>query len=63
MFLKRSDSAKAKHRLFINTLFAARPRQSIVCPRCGLEQGSEHDFCCACGTVFFFLDETDRYCV
>ncbi len=46
-----------------NTIFSTRPKHGIVCPLCGMEQSREQDYCCSCGSVFIFLDETNRFCM
>jgi rRNA maturation endonuclease Nob1 len=58
--LKKPSISGRKKRA--HTVFSTRPEHAIVCPGCGIASPRELDFCSSCGTMFIFLDETNRFC-
>ncbi|MCL2672032.1 MAG: hypothetical protein FWF10_08345 [Clostridiales bacterium] len=59
---KQPNMRQETHKkIFFNPVFFTRPRHAIICPRCGAVQSREQDYCCACKTAFYFLDETSKY--
>ena len=57
-----SSDNKTKKKAIVNSIFATRPQQIIICPNCKEALPIEYNSCFSCGVNFIFLDETNIYC-
>jgi ribosomal protein L40E len=61
MLKSKKKSAPSRKRSKL-TILSTRPERVLVCPGCGNTSPWEADVCHVCGTIFIFLDETNRFC-